>query len=244
MIQAEGLAYIHMQKTGGSHITKLLIKTLNGKRVGEMHLPASKEIIETSEYIVSSIRNPWDWYLSLWTFGVSGRGALRRRLNKGNWHSLYDHAGSVQSFRNWLNFIHDPNSGRWLGEGYGRTMLPTFTGFMTYRHLYLCCRNFKRYANSGKFTCYEDLEKFDRSNCYIDYFVRQESLESDICKVIQKIKPLSEENRRIIYSQEKTKTSERVLSISDYYDEETIALVGRRDKLLIDKFGYSPPVLT
>lgn len=219
------------------------------------------------------MRDPWDWYLSLWAFGVGGRGGLRKHLTSKDtkpssepvrsdhpaelqspivelsnpvqtWLSVYDSADNIQSFRKWLNLISNPSHRQWLPEGYGQTAVSKFCGFMTYRYLYLCCQNSRRLRKEDKFLCYEDVERFDRNNCYIDGFIRQESLENDLCKALETLRPLTKEDRKLIYGAEKTNTSERPRLISDYYDEESIALVSRREKLLIDKFGYSPPAVT
>jgi hypothetical protein len=258
-----------MNKTGCTHIAKLLAELFDGEQLRK-HNTATEEQINSDRYFISSIRNPWDWYLSLWTFGVQGDGSLVKRLTRRNlfkplisiiinpkkkyaklldrlsrnvalWRDVYDSPDSVASFRKWLMLIHDPSNSHWLEEGYGDTEITNLCGFMTYRYLNLCCSRARELSNPDLISSYTDLVQFENNNCYIDYFIKQESLEDDFCEVVEKLRPLSQEEKDLIYGSNKTNTSKRSLLISEYYDEESIELVRNRDRLLIDKFNYSPP---
>lgn len=112
---------------------------------------------------------------------------------------------------------------------------------MTYRYLYRCCRNVEKLKKPGLITNLNELVQFDSDNCFIDYFIRQEALEESLCEAIELVRPLTQEERELIFKSEKTNTSKRMLSITDYYDKESIELIRNRDRLLIEKFDYSPP---
>lgn len=269
MFKTDQLIYIEMQKTGCSHIGKLLSRLFDGQKIGK-HNAAAKDDIASDRLIFSSIRNPWDWYLSLWTFGVQGGGAVRNRLTRRRlfrppksvlrspkdifaspflelskdvrlWRDVYDSSENILSFRKWLQLMHKPGNSRLLGEGYGNTVIADFCGFMTYRYLYLCCQNITELKNSDSIRNYDDLFQFENRNCYIEFFVRQESLERDLCEVLEKIRPLTKEERDLIQNARKSNTSRRSFSISEYYDKESIEIVRHRERLLIEKFDYSPP---
>lgn len=79
MFLCDELIYIQMQQTGCTHIASILGRLVNGELIGK-HNPASPDQIRHTRFFLSSIRNPWDWYLSLWTYGVSRKGALWERL--------------------------------------------------------------------------------------------------------------------------------------------------------------------
>jgi hypothetical protein len=269
MFQCDQLIYIQMQKTGCTHIATLLSNLFDGRQIGK-HNAATEDQITSNRYFISSTRNPWEWYLSLWTFGVQGNGALMHRLTKRHfsrciksaikhpkkacaglldelsksvslWRSVYTRSDDVESFRKWLKLMHNPRNSHFLGEGYGQTVITHLCGFMTYRYLGLCCRNIMELNNSRGISNYADLARFENENCYIDFFIRQESLEDDLCKAVEKLRPLTHEEKELIYSAKKTNTSKRSLSISDYYDEESIELISSRDRLLIEKFDYFAP---
>ena len=269
MFVTNELIYIQMQKTGCTHIASLLSKLFTGEQIGK-HNKASDAQINSDKYFISSIRNPWDWYLSLWTYGVQGRGGLKERLTTKNypnailstlknplnnyfllkdeitkdisiWTETYvDHA-NVESFRRWLKLMHTPENSRWLGEGYGRTSIADVCGFMTYRYLYLCCAKHDVLYRPGLISNYNDLYQYDKDECYIDYFIRQESLEENFFEAIEQIKPLKLEEKNEILNEKKTNTSKRHFSTLDYYNDESIELIYNRDKLIIDKFNYASP---
>lgn len=269
MFQCDQLIYIQMQKTGCTHIASILSELFDGEIVGT-HNAATQDQLTSNQYFISSIRNPWDWYLSLWTFGVQGKGGLMHRLTKrklrrglkstlknpirnynslffelskdiNTWRSVYDRSDNVESFRRWLRLVHDPKNSHFLGEGYGNTAITNLCGFMTYRYLYLCCRSVEKMNDSGFISDFKDVVQFESDNCYIDFFIKQESLEEDLCEAIQKVRLLTQNERDRILGIGKINTSKRSLLISDYYDKESIELIRSRDSLLIEKFDYSFP---
>lgn len=71
------LIYLQLQKTACTHIARLLSSWMPGKEVHK-HSPLSSD--PGRRMIVGSIRNPWDWYVSLWAFGCQQQGAIRNRL--------------------------------------------------------------------------------------------------------------------------------------------------------------------
>lgn len=111
MFVAKDLVFLEMQKTGGSHILKLLGRYMHGESKGK-HNRIDRAY--SDRFIVGSIRNPWDWYVSLWAYGVSGKGAIRTRSTTGIDFNYY-YIGLPKSMgKDWLNFsqflrviIHD-----------------------------------------------------------------------------------------------------------------------------------------
>lgn len=260
MFISEELIYIQLQKTASSHIARILPRFFEGEIVGE-HNSATPKQLNSQRVFISSIRNPWDWYLSLWTFGIIG-GRVRKRLTMeptiksflknisldhfekeraraALFRSVYDDNRNVESFRSWLKMIHSEEYSGLFKKGY--TSVSPICGIMTFRYLNLCCKNTQKFKQRKAISNLDDLVQFDKDNCYIDFFIRQESLEDDFCEAIEKVRPLTQEEKDSIYGAKKTNTSKRSLSISDYYDQECIDLVQNRDQLLVDKFDYSFP---
>ena len=158
-----------------------------------------------------------------------------------SWRELYAGTEDVVVFRDWLK--REPDNSHVLALKYARMQIPPFCGYMSYRYLQLCCRNQARLYEPGQIARFEDIAAFERESCYIDQFIRQESLEDDLCSVLESIRPLSESERSGVYASDKTKVSRRSHLLEAYYDPESVELVRDRERLLIEKFGYSAPVL-
>lgn len=266
MFITDKLTYIQLQKTGCTHIAHLLKRLYGGEQVGKHNAPASAEI-DSGMFYLASVRNPWDWYLSLWTFGVQGHGDLRGRLtgrktgyylrqlkesplsaykglllefrkDRKAWNKAYADGSDPEAFRTWLKLILDPVNAKFLGEGYGESDISKYCGFMTYRYLYLCCKDHEKLTKLG-FSDFESVKSFDKKNCYINSVIRQENLESDLIDILQERFSLNNEQKNIIINAKKTNTSKRSLKLSDYYDKETVDLVAKKESLINKKFGYS-----
>ncbi len=280
MFECNELIYVQMQKTASQHIAKLLMQLFNGRIIGK-HNSATPEQLQSNAYFVGSIRNPWDWYVSLWNFGVAGRGALLHNLTRREpcrafknilrkpthwtayqqaidvlskdvkkWRTVYSNDDEIASFRRWLTLIHNSNNYA-LDNSYG-CMSSRSTkhydmnerwGFMTYRYISLHC-HCKQPTKELHFGDFERLQKFDNEYCYIHYFIRQEVLEDNLCTAIAQVKTLTDAEKSLIFNAKKTNTSARTLLLADYYDQASIDLVQEKERLIIEKFKYSPPTIS
>jgi hypothetical protein len=267
MIKTEKIIYLQMPKTGCTYIASLLIKIAGGKQIGKRKHNALRNY-NTNRLIVGSIRNPWDWYVSLWAFGCSSRGSLYNRVNGlfsielfskllrmkldevyykfkipfGLWRSLYQDTADPELFRKWIKVILNPERREDLNEGFWKTPISEFAGFMTYRYARLYLKNiFSKEAK--KIRNIDDLKLYDNSNNLINMIIRNESLEDDFLEVLRNTNhPIDKDAlnklknsppKKINYSTHK--------KTSFYYDDETINLVREKEKFLIDKYNYEFP---
>ena len=77
MYVSQKLVYLQMQKTGSTHVTRVLKHRIKGSQ-RERHEQLQDYQKFKDRLIVSSVRNPWDWYVSLWAYGCSGKGGVYR----------------------------------------------------------------------------------------------------------------------------------------------------------------------
>ena len=277
MFVANGLVYLELQKTGGSHICRLLEKYAQGRQERKHNRVT---IDASSGYVIGSIRNPWDWYVSLWAYGVSGQGAVRFRTVTGvdfnyyhrglpramgknwltpgelftslshdlikpvcHWRETYQHSSDPVLFRAWLKMLLDRKRRFDIGEGYGFSPLSAHAGLLTYRYFRLYTTGNSVYRDQ-RLKQFERLAEYDRECNITRGMIRTESLEEDFIRVLAEAGcSLTEEQSALIRNKEagKTNVSERKPTLF-YYDDETMALVARRDRYLIEKYGYHPPV--
>ena len=87
MVVGKKLVYLQMQKTGSTHVTKVLKQNLNGK-TRERHEQLEDYEAFRDRPIISSVRNPWDWYVSLWAFGCAASGGFHKYLIHTPWSEI------------------------------------------------------------------------------------------------------------------------------------------------------------
>ncbi len=261
MLISDKLVYVDLQKTGGSHILKILsgIPSLNshiyGKRTLYHTIPENLLSGFDSKIKVGSIRNPWDWYVSIWAFGCLGRGGLHYRLTKlpklssvsgmkkflfhsserREWKHLYKDSSNPTLFRQWLKYILIERKSD-FGEGYGESVISGFAGLLTFRYLKIYNYNF--HLESESILNYNKLIEFDRKNNFIDIMIRTENLHGGLLENASKMGiPFQEIEDSIDRIKEKTNQSARKF-YQYYYDEETTELVREKERFIIEKYDY------
>jgi len=253
MFVTDKLIYLQLQKTACSHIAAMLEKTVGGKKIG-LHIPLPHRLYSTDKYIVGSIRNPWDWYVSQWSYGCAGRGALHKRLTGrkffrffqkpfseftkpvAEWRETYKDHRDPECFNRWLKMIFDPRRKKDLGEGYARNPISRYAGLMTYRYI-------KIYTRGSNATSLEALKKFDSENNFLKFTIRVESIDADLLQALKNAGyELSEGQIQVIQqgADYRTNPSDHLPS-GFYYDQETAGLVAEHERLIIEKYCYDPP---
>jgi hypothetical protein len=120
--------------------------------------------------------------------------------------------------------------------------LNRFAGLLTYRYMKIFACKKGELDGLGTNSTPEQLAAHERKNCFIDYFIRNERLESDLLDALQSMKlQIPGELAAGMMSRPRTNASSKKHGPGYYYDAETEKLVGDRDRLIIDKFGYLAP---
>ncbi|KZZ09852.1 hypothetical protein A3750_08500 [Oleiphilus sp. HI0079] len=125
MMVSDELVFLELHKTGGTHIGRLMEKYLGGHREGKHNrLPAEYK----SRFVFGSVRNPWDWYVSLWAYGCLGKGSVHqqttsrisplyyyRELNKEMGHDSFELKYAARQCVNDV-FVKDRAAWEWCYE--------------------------------------------------------------------------------------------------------------------------------
>ncbi|MFO8049795.1 MAG: hypothetical protein R6U29_12235 [Desulfosudaceae bacterium] len=262
---------MQLEKTASSHITHLLKKTVSGQAAGK-HNRLPGRFRRSRRHVIGSIRNPWDWYLSLWSFGCRGRGGLYLRQTKRSvrghglrthpllgmihvahelvkstrpWRLLYTDIDDALLFRKWLRQVMDP-ARKWdLGDFYALSPVSECAGFMTFRYLYLYSDTVRPLFCRGRINTLERVRAFDRGHTVLDDTIRVEELETDLIRILTACDiPLNDHQLDYIHSIGRTNVSRKQQEPGSYYDAETIELVRRKERLIIDKYKYSVPFVS
>ncbi|NBD32736.1 MAG: hypothetical protein GVY17_07175 [Cyanobacteria bacterium] len=290
MFIADKLIYLQLEKTACTHIAYLLRQCIGGTQFFK-HNCLSENV--TSKVIVGSVRNPWDWYVSLWAFSMKGdskiyESATQRSLRRAFkifsgcedpdhfkswlskdivkrsfltalnapkglllewlkdttlWRNSYQNPNDPKKFRQWLKLMCDPSKAYHFDLGYAQNPIKPFAGFMTYRYFRIFSINFFRQAKIHSLVNLKQLKEFDKTYNTLDRTILCENLESDLLNVFKQAGyQLSDEQLNLIYEISKTKINSSKRFDSSYYDRETIDLVAEREKFIIEKYSYKPPI--
>lgn len=270
MFKSDRLVYLQLQKTGSTHITSLLSEILDGNQYTK-HMRPPAPIHNEDKYIIGSIRNPWDWYVSLWSFGCQNNGGFYKRLTSRiltglyipryplksivsfineltkpieKWQYLYSDWKDPELFRNWLRLIFEQKRKYDLKEKYGFSPISEYGGFLTYRYMYLYSKDLKKIYSNKYIGNPAQLKEFDKTNNMLDFIIQNENLEKDLIDVLQKMNiPLKNKDIQKINSSKKTNTSKRSKNLQQYYDKDSSELIKNREKFLIEKYDYQAPEL-
>ncbi len=253
MFIGEKLLYLELPKTGCTHVRRLLrrLPSCEGENRGKHNtiyrLSEAERATLGSKIKFGNVRNPWDWYVSLWSFGCMGRGLVHRlltsdRAERGRaghsprpWRESY-RAGDVNGFRRWLRMLLETHRED-VGLGFDRDLLVGELGFLTDRYLRLYLERFEPGDQGPRSTA--ELADYDRRYGILDWFVRTEFLEEDLLGVLAQVPIRPREVRRVWANRAKRRNaSERNRDYRPYYDVATVDLVASRDAYLIAKHGY------
>jgi len=202
MVVHEKFVFLHLQKSAGCFTREFLAKAFPGAqdRTDRRHWPLEER--PAGKFVFGNIRNPWEWYVSWYSYRSDPfRGFIDRHAD----------------FRSLMLDLHS-------GENHGRLHDLDFDAIRR-EEIGLCTYYYKRLFR----------------HVVPDFFCRVECLEQDLIAGLERSGlPLDDRQTNLLLGMQRVNTSEHGNSTS-YYDEELIELVRKRDRLIIEKFGYEYP---
>jgi hypothetical protein len=252
MIEYQSFIYLDVYRTGSSHIQALLpLLTSEPCRATLRHASLTRAHplgFVPGKRVFASVRNPWDWYVSLWAYGAGGGSAIRRYLlahrPAEEVAALYDRREPALSFRRWLVMLHDPAVlDAIMEEHLPQSGLASAVGLCTYRFLRVTTRwprlllrralidnPARACRHHARFCAYHDL-------------LRSESLDADLARFISgRPRSFRADALQVLAARSAARhnASPRPLAgYRDYYNDETRALVAARDHFFVETFGYA-----
>ena len=185
MYEFESFAYLPLQKTGSTFIIDFFKRYCRERPVpARKHEPLDIEQYDPRKLYLISVRNPLDQYISLYSFGVGGRGSLYRRMRRSGYDALFD--GTAEGFRLWLKLVLRPSSAALLDSEYasiGNEIVASLVGYQSYRYLRLAIPSADKVLEG----CGSEDEVrgcFHQRNI-VGFVIRNESLNSDLATLAQ-----------------------------------------------------------
>lgn len=195
MLDFGKFCYLHVEKTGGTYISTVLkdiclLPLLKNNLHGTISRRTFKErvlqwtgAVENEEksysrdrcFYFNSVRNPFEYYASLYNYGCDGRGGVAQAIRRHVKDDFYNRTEA--GFLKWTEFILDERKAElWHGE-YSETCAHS-VGLLTYRFLRLSLADPLQKLKLIK-SPEETVQVFWRHSI-LNYTIRTESLNKDL----------------------------------------------------------------
>jgi hypothetical protein len=259
-VVSEKLVYLELQKSASTLIGSILMEQFGAKKRNPTHglLPGDCR----SLFVVGSVRNPWDYYVSLWSFGCQGNGGMLRRSTQREfraaarrlpdvgpllhelskpapeWRAVYADPHSPDQFREWLARVHDPDRTLEFEPSYAASRFRHIAGFATYRYCRLYADDFDAVMaspTSGQ------MARALEGSFLPDAMIRTEYVGNDLLAAVRKAGYDVDDalEQEVLNRAAKPVNQSDHLPYTAYYDDDSVELVAERDALVISRHGYA-----
>jgi len=214
MFISKKFVFMELHKTGCTHIRHLLNELIDGELVGG-HNQASSNLFDEERVFLGSIRDPWDWYTSLWAYGCDNKGSVfnsttkvrplkfeslnwknntystflslisNRAKHPQKWLETYADVNDAEAFRAWLSMMQNPRYFIDIREGYAASPISRSAGLLTFRYLKLFCTKSGDSRNLNALSSFKKIKDYESTFCFIDRFIRNENLEYDLFQILE-----------------------------------------------------------
>lgn len=185
-------------------------------------------------FYFNSIRNPFDYYASLYNYGCDGRGGLAKNIRNSGFGNLYDNTS--EGFLSWISFVMDPQNARYCEPEYANSCSEA-VGFFTYRFLRMSfvdpLGKLKKLRNP------EDAQGMYSAFNICEATIRQERLNSDLTMLLNKQlrDHVSDTAHDLISQSTKVNASVSGVVSGSFLENSVVAQrVLDRDRLIFDGF--------
>lgn len=227
------IVYLDMHKTGSTVTSRFL----NACCLGETQQFAKHRVLRAEEYrpdtfYFTTVRNPFDLYVSLYRYGCDRRGGVFHRLRAAGKAGLY--ARGPDGFGDWLETVLDPGNAALLDPRY-KVVAPLGLGFMSFRHLlYALCAPMQALRVCGSL---EAIRSVYREAAIVDLVIRNEELAEGLGVLAFERLPDSfdpEAVRAFLDAMPRVNASRSQAPL--HWPETLRAEVARREALMVDLF--------
>ncbi len=179
MIEFDSFCYLQNQKTGCSMVEAFLRQCCSEGivRYEKHRAPKTRK---PGKFYFTGVREPLDTYLSLFNYGLDGKGELFERLRAGGQGGLY--AKDIAGFVAWLDFVLDANHAA-LVYPKGCAAIAAQLGLVSLRFLRLAALGFE--GHSKDLADPAAIRDFFAAQKMTDAILRYESLQGDLLAVVE-----------------------------------------------------------
>ena len=237
MIVTDHFVYIHTSRTAGTFLNKLIMEHVPGARMLQYHGHLGDLPEEFSHLpVIGFVRNPWDWYVSMFFDYRRKRQYVYQVLSDGG---ARDFAATVSRF---LNLGDNSEQSKGLLERLVKAA-PTVIDKRNPARDHLPGLRSEDFANfpenSGYYSWLFQL-MFESKRTHRVHFGRFESLRDETKRLLMMTgTPVTKGIDAYLNESKPLNSSHRPKTYAGGYPSELEQLVADKDKFLIDRFDYN-----
>lgn len=233
MIVTDRFVFVHMHKTGGQTINKIIGNCIADHRVVGYHYPIAELPDDSRDLpVVGIVRNPWDWYTSWYAF--NRRPGIRNQL----FHVVS--AGGTADFRTTVTNLVQLGSDTPESAAHRAQLSQLLPEALD--------------GNRGSGLIRSCMQELADANCgYLSWLFsrmlgdpggerqeigRFENLQDDFLSIMSRLDVAETDAMRTEFDNQTRANVSRHSHYSHYYDDELRDLVAARDRSLVDAYGY------
>jgi len=250
-LQHRRLTLNHLAKCGGSFARLVLQDVVKDVQIENEAAMVSREDVQNNDFIIGLVRNPFDYYVSLWSFTSEPNSccfkfALNETQRSGLLSSSKVHGDTHEDrarFKAWLREISADQLGVMSLRFYGSYLEPGKERVIENDWHYKTARHYFEAHPDLKDHIVSELHQFGMDDGPVSCWVRTEDLEQDLRHCLKRY----EESRAhsmvdfdALESKLKTAAKNSVPRIpcNDFYDDDLKELVRKVDGQLLRAFQY------
>lgn len=153
----------------------------------------------------------------------------------------YADSDDVAAFREWLLIACSLQTRRVVDAGFAQSPVSKIGGLMTYRYFMLYVQGAAQMP--ATVVTQEGLRAFEAEHLAAKHVIRQDSLTEDLVQALEQAGVALDDTKRKQIYDARPAGKVRALDVGRFYDAASADLVARREKFIIERFGYQrPPV--
>jgi len=181
MLDYRGFCYLDVEKTGSTFVRAFLMRHVRDAPLCDVEHRPPRYAHRWRKFYFASARDPFDQYLSLYTFGCEGRGVFRNHLNQVGAPIVESYDGTQEGFERWLDGVCGPDRADFIPPSMAAHYSP-YLGIMGLRFLRLTLPRAR--SRLARFRNARAIAAAYRRGGLPRVVIRQETLNADLAKLV------------------------------------------------------------
>ncbi len=235
MIDFGKIVYLDVQKTGSSFVARFLRECTALPELGrQRHAPAKAR--RADAFYFTTVRTPLAQYISLFQYGLQGRGGMVQRFRDAGMSDYYQ--PNTAAFERWLGFMVNAENASFFGTRYSNT-LPHMIGLQSYRFLALSF--IKPGATLRSAQTKDDLRALYARKKLHSHVIKTESLNQDLENLLDsEVGALFKPREQVVSYLQNAKRAKKSMAVAGFQPDKTspelINEVKHREWFLYENF--------